>query len=98
VTRPDEVHPVVPVVTLMCTACELVFEPELATFGTGTTGCPECGGWTWIAHLRTTECPRVTGPEHPAPPVFDDIRPELAGRGLEGSPPGRVSPTTPPTS
>lgn len=41
------------VVTLACTACELVYEPAPADFGTGNTGCPQCGGWTWIAQLGT---------------------------------------------
>jgi hypothetical protein len=44
----------VPVVRLACTACQLVWEPDLADFGTGTTGCPRCSGWTWIAQLGTT--------------------------------------------
>ncbi|PZS26564.1 MAG: hypothetical protein DLM61_18125 [Pseudonocardiales bacterium] len=43
-----------PVVRLACTACELVYQPELADFGSGNTGCPRCGGWTWIAQLDTT--------------------------------------------
>ncbi len=43
----------VPVVRLACTACQLVWEPDLAAFGTGTTGCPRCSGWTWIAQLGT---------------------------------------------
>jgi hypothetical protein len=46
--------PGVPVVRLACTACQLVYEPDLASFGTGNTGCPRCGGWTWIAQLSTT--------------------------------------------
>lgn len=41
----------VPAVVLACTACELVYEPDRAAFGSGRTGCPECGGWTWIAQL-----------------------------------------------
>jgi hypothetical protein len=41
------------VVRLACTACQLVWEPDLAAFGTGNTGCPRCGGWTWIAQLGT---------------------------------------------
>lgn len=42
------------VVKLACTRCELVYEPDFADFGTGRTGCPRCGGWTWIAQLATT--------------------------------------------
>jgi hypothetical protein len=41
----------IPVVRLACTACQLVYEPDPAAFGTGNTGCPRCGGWTWIAQL-----------------------------------------------
>jgi hypothetical protein len=43
----------VPVVLLACTACQLMWEPELAAFSTGNTGCPRCSGWTWIAQLGT---------------------------------------------
>jgi hypothetical protein len=42
------------VVQLACTACQLVWEPDVADFGTGNTGCPRCNGWTWIAQLGTT--------------------------------------------
>ncbi|HEY3896025.1 MAG TPA: hypothetical protein VGL88_11725 [Pseudonocardiaceae bacterium] len=41
----------VPVVTLACSACQLVYRPDLAVFSTGDTGCPRCGGWTWVASL-----------------------------------------------
>ena len=40
-----------PVVKLACTACQHVYQPDLADFQTGSTGCPGCGGWTWIAEL-----------------------------------------------
>lgn len=40
-----------PVVKLACTSCQLVYEPELADFESGNTGCPRCDGWTWIAQL-----------------------------------------------
>ena len=43
-----------PVVKLACTACQYVYQPDLADFDTGNTGCPRCGGWTWIAQLDTT--------------------------------------------
>jgi hypothetical protein len=46
---PTEHH--IPVVKLACTACQLVYEPDPSAFGTGDTGCPRCGGWTWIASL-----------------------------------------------
>ena len=44
----------VPVLRLACTACQLVYEPGAADFGKGNTGCPQCGGWTWIAQLGTS--------------------------------------------
>ena len=44
----------VPVLRLACTACQLVYEPEVTDFGNGNTGCPQCGGWTWIAQLSTS--------------------------------------------
>jgi hypothetical protein len=56
-------HPAGPrafVVRLACTACQLVWEPDLAAFGTGDTGCPRCGGWTWIAQLGTA-APDISG-------------------------------------
>jgi PHP family Zn ribbon phosphoesterase len=40
-----------PVVTLACTSCQLVYTLDPAGFGSGNTGCPRCGGWTWIAQL-----------------------------------------------
>lgn len=44
-----------PVVSLACTACQLVYEPDQADFASGNTGCPRCGGWTSIAQLGTGE-------------------------------------------
>ena len=44
----------VPVLRLACTACQLVYEPDVADFGNGNTACPQCGGWTWIAQLTTS--------------------------------------------
>jgi hypothetical protein len=41
----------VPVVALACTACQWVYQPDRAAFESGMTGCPRCGGWTWIAQL-----------------------------------------------
>jgi hypothetical protein len=43
----------VPVVVLACTACPWVYQPDRAAFESGMTGCPRCGGWTWIAQLGT---------------------------------------------
>jgi len=44
-----------PVLKLACTACQLVYQPDLAAFESGKTGCPRCGGWTWIAQLSTEQ-------------------------------------------
>jgi hypothetical protein len=52
--------PGVCVVRLACTACQLVWEPDLAAFGTGNAGCPRCSGWTWIAQLGTA-VPDISG-------------------------------------
>lgn len=56
-----------PIVKLACTACQHVYEPQPADFGSGNTGCPLCGGWTWIAELSTADTsmspdPAVTPP------------------------------------
>jgi hypothetical protein len=54
-----------PVLVLVCTACELVYQPHPTAFTTGSTGCPRCGGWTWIAQLDPTGCPAPdTNPQH----------------------------------
>ncbi len=42
---------VVPIVQLASTTCQHVYEPDYAAFASGSTGCPRCGGWTWIAQL-----------------------------------------------
>ena len=44
-----------PTVVLACTACQLVYQPDLSAFESGRTGCPRCGGWTWIAQLGADE-------------------------------------------
>jgi len=40
-------------VWLACTACQLVYQPDLSVFDSGASGCPRCGGWTWTAQLGT---------------------------------------------
>ncbi len=52
--RGDAVPRPVLVPRLACTTCQLVYEPDVADFGNGNTGCPQCGGWTWIAQLTTS--------------------------------------------
>jgi hypothetical protein len=64
VSRPTRPPGLVPVVRLACTACQLVYEPDLVDFGTGNTGCPRCGGWTWIAQLANGEWSAVTSTDH----------------------------------
>ena len=53
-----------PVIWLACTSCQLVYQLDQSAFEAGATGCPRCGGWTWIAQLGTdqvgTDC--VTTP------------------------------------
>lgn len=46
------------IVLLTCSSCELVYQPDLSAFPSGNTGCPRCGGWTWIAQLATTDTNR----------------------------------------
>jgi len=40
-----------PVLVLSCTACEHAYEPSLYDVATGRLGCPNCGGWTFLAEL-----------------------------------------------
>ena len=48
-----------PVITLACSSCQLVYTPDPTAFDNGNTGCPQCGGWTWIAQL--VPAPRDSG-------------------------------------
>lgn len=41
----QEVHKV----QLGCTTCQHMWSPTGDCWQTGTTGCPRCGGWTFIA-------------------------------------------------
>lgn len=42
-------------VVLICMACEFAWEPELVEpeeqGEAMSSGCPYCGGWTWIGEL-----------------------------------------------
>ncbi len=40
-----------PVLVLSCTGCEHAYEPSLHDVATGRLGCPNCGGWTFLAEL-----------------------------------------------
>jgi hypothetical protein len=85
-----------PVVTLACTACQLVYEPDLAAFGTGQLGCPRCGGWTWIAQLGTGEWTATTSTDRAAaqPRAVDSACPDLGGHSAKNARTGSGSPTT----
>ncbi len=85
----------VPVVKLACTGCQHVYEPDVADFDTGNTGCPRCGGWTWIAQLGTAEWSAVTSNDQVSPPQHAGTN---AGPDPAVTPPrtpaGSGSPTT----
>ncbi len=85
----------VPAVQLACTSCQHVYEPDFDDFDTGNTGCPRCGGWTWIAQLGTAECSAVTSVDRrPAGQhVSDNTRPDPAVLPPR-NPAGSGSPTT----
>lgn len=51
-------------VVLACDTCQHVWEPTLQDFGTGNTGCPLCGGWTWIVELAEPD--PIPAPRSPA--------------------------------
>lgn len=44
-----------PGVVLVCENCDHVWEPSVAELGGGPVTCTECGGWTTIAELATTD-------------------------------------------
>lgn len=51
-------------VVLACDTCQHTWEPDPDDFDTGQTGCPRCGGWTWLAELAepaTVADPRSRG-------------------------------------
>lgn len=43
-------------VVLICSSCELAWEPDLLAVdeqaAAMSSGCPRCGGWTWLGELR----------------------------------------------
>lgn len=49
-TPPARLADVMPHVVLCCTACQRSWEPKWEEIPT-TTGCPWCGGWTFIGRL-----------------------------------------------
>jgi Zn finger protein HypA/HybF involved in hydrogenase expression len=57
-------------VVLACTTCQTTWEPDLIDVAAGNTGCPTCGGWTWIAQLAEPD--RVTSSGH-GPPVCPKV-------------------------
>jgi ssDNA-binding Zn-finger/Zn-ribbon topoisomerase 1 len=44
-----------PWAVLACSTCQATWEPSLDDVARGNTGCPQCGGWTWIAQLAEPE-------------------------------------------
>lgn len=37
---------------LCCTACQRAWQPAATTWDElSSSGCPDCGGWTWIGEL-----------------------------------------------
>jgi len=40
-----------PVLVLSCTGCERACEPSLRGVAADRLGCPNCGGWTFLAAL-----------------------------------------------
>jgi len=40
-----------PVLVLSCTACEHAYEASLYDVAADRLGCPNCGGWTFLAAL-----------------------------------------------
>lgn len=83
------------VLVLACMACQQVYEPSVADFGSGSTGCPWCGGWTWVAQLGPAEWSAGSGSERLAPrqQAFDGTCPDLAVTPPR-TPAGSGSPTT----
>jgi hypothetical protein len=55
---PERLSALLPSVIIACTACQNAWEPEPADWETGNTGCPDCGGWTFIASLAEPESAR----------------------------------------
>ncbi len=75
-------------VKLACTACQLVYEPDPSDFGNGTTGCPRCGGWTWIADLvGAIEGPVVASADRPGPQqqASNDTCPDPGGHSAKNA-------------
>ena len=54
----------VPSVVLVCTACQHIWEPDLLDpadrVEAASTGCPLCGGWTWIGQIAEPSHGRVS--------------------------------------
>ena len=58
------------VVVLVCTACQHTWEPDLLDptdrFEAASTGCPLCGGWTWIGQITEPGDSRMQSTNPPA--------------------------------
>lgn len=56
-----------PTVLLGCTACSRMWAPTCADGSPDTpTGCPRCGGWTWLVTIAAHAVPQHREPEEPA--------------------------------
>jgi len=78
--------PAAPGVWLACTSCQLVYQPDVADFTRGSTGCPRCHGWTWIAQLAPVE----SGSDHADRHSCNDVAPGENGRRSSAPSPAAV--------
>jgi hypothetical protein len=52
-----------PEVTLGCNTCQHLWQPSFEDWESGRTGCPRCGGWTFLVSVGPAT---PSGPAHPA--------------------------------
>jgi hypothetical protein len=79
-TQPTNRRQLAPVV-LCCTECGHIFRPDLLA-QLSSTGCEECGGWTWIAQ---TDLPPLPPLPHPRDPHAGDDRSDTQTTSLGGT-------------
>lgn len=52
-----------PTPVLGCTGCQHLFIPTAVAWSDlASTGCPRCGGWTWLASLSDPAMPDPSAP------------------------------------
>ena len=73
-------------VWLACTACQLVYQPDRSAFESGATGCPRCGGWTWIAQLASPDGTTQRSVTAPGPVAAPQNSPRTARSGARHGP------------